>query len=113
MTQMEDDERINISMPEGNKSFTVERAKYNQVKSALLSCLRAYGQITFKQVTTCVNERLSGTFDGSINWHLGAVKHDLEMRGVIRKEKDATSNQTVYSIAAETGGVTRRTSPTT
>jgi len=34
-------------------------------------------------------------------WHLGAVKHNLEMLSAILKQKDATSKQIVYSVAPQ------------
>jgi len=63
----------------------IDRGKYNRMRSAILKQLVVYGPMTFEELSTAVEKRLHGKFDGSIPWYFTTVKLDLEARGEIRR----------------------------
>ncbi len=65
------------------EGVSIDRGKYEQIKSAMLTALQQQGQLSFKELNNIVNRQLSGHFDGSISWYVTTVKLDLEARGDI------------------------------
>ena len=63
----------------------IEREKYEAVRSAILTFLRARGALTFTELGNLVEDALLPTFEGSIMWYYTTVKLDLEARGEIRR----------------------------
>ena len=70
--------------PEGKAGVNISQVKYEQVRTAILSAIQEFGEITFKELPGEVKRRLPG-FDGSITWYTTTVKLDLEARGEIKR----------------------------
>ena len=80
------DEKILTKHPLGKKGVSISKAKYDQVKSTLIECLRSK-HLTHLELTKCANQKLEGKFEGSINWYAETVKLDLEARNIIKRNK--------------------------
>lgn len=63
----------------------VDKAKYDQIRSAILDNLQEHGPMTFNQLRALIEEQLQEDFDGSVLVYFTAVKLDLEARGEIRR----------------------------
>jgi hypothetical protein len=80
------EERILTRHPEkGKQGVRISRAKYDQMRAAIIATLRTRGEITFTDLAQAINAQLRGKFDGSIMWYVTTVKLDLEARKVIRR----------------------------
>lgn len=70
---------ITTSHPfEGQQGKTVEKVKYGQVKRAIITVLGTHKEVCFMKLIEDVRVILVDSFDGSISWHVSAVKLDLE-----------------------------------
>ncbi len=78
--------RITTKHPEkGKQGVNISKANYETVRDAIVSALRAKGEMTFADLNKAVNKKLKSKFDGSISWHVTTVKLDLEARKVIAR----------------------------
>lgn len=67
--------------PDRNKQgVRISRAKYDQVRAAILATLQARGEMTFGDLGRAVEKKLAGKFEGSVMWYYTTVKLDLEAR---------------------------------
>jgi hypothetical protein len=88
------EERFMTQHPDPEKSgVNIEREKYETIKDAILSVIRANEGITFQRLTEEVAERLQGRFDGSISWYVTTVKLDLEARKEIERVPKSSPQQ--------------------
>ncbi len=79
-------DRIQTRNPDKTKQgVNIDRVKYDQVKDAILSALRAGGAMTFGELAQAVERKLQGKFEGSIRWYFTTVKLDLEARRVLKR----------------------------
>ncbi len=79
-------ERFQTRHPDQNKAgVNIDRAKYQQVRQAILGAVGARGQLPFKELADEVAARLPGDFEGSVGWYATTVKLDLEARGLIER----------------------------
>lgn len=78
-------ENILTLHPQGKEGVNISRAKYDTVRTAIVTALADAGTLTFTQLTGQVNQMLGETFDGSINWYVTTVKLDLEARGIVER----------------------------
>lgn len=78
-------EKILTLHPEGKQGVNIDRARYDQIRSAIRAVLSERGEISFSTLADEVSVRLAGQFDGSIPWYTVTVKLDLEARGIIRR----------------------------
>ncbi|NTU63392.1 MAG: hypothetical protein HGB05_08310 [Chloroflexi bacterium] len=79
-------ERIQTRHPDRNKQgVNIDRAKYEAMKDAIVSTLRAEGELTFDTLARAVEQKFHGKFDGSIRWYFTTVKLDLEARHVLQR----------------------------
>jgi hypothetical protein len=79
-------ERIQTRNPDKNKQgVNIDRAKYETMKDAITSVLRAKGEMTFDDLARAVEKKLHGKFDGSIRWYFTTVKLDLEARRMLQR----------------------------
>jgi hypothetical protein len=69
----------------GKQGVRIDRAKYDALKAAILSALRARREPTFAELAQAVERKLNGKFDGSIRWYFTTVKLDLEARGLVER----------------------------
>lgn len=67
------------------QGVSIEKAKYDMMRAAILDVLRARGPVSFMKLNAAVERKLKGAFDGSIPWYFVTVKLDLEARGEIRR----------------------------
>ena len=80
------EEKILTLHPEQGKSgVNIDRRKYEVVRDAILDAIRVKGEITFKDLTAEVKQRLQGRFEGSVSWYVTTIKLDLEARGEIER----------------------------
>ena len=80
------DERIQTLHPDPNKKgVNISRAKYEQMRSAVLAALEQQEPQTFYGLLGSVEELLGGSFEGSTGWYYTSVKLDLEARGEIER----------------------------
>lgn len=79
------EEKILTLHPEGKKGANISRAKYDLMRQTILDIVGADEGITFTEMTTAAEEKLTGNFDGSIGWYATTVKLDLEARGEIER----------------------------
>lgn len=80
------EDRIMTLHPDPQKEgVNINRDKYEQIKSAILSTLKERGELSFKELNKTVNQQLSGHFDGSISWYVTTIKLDLEARREIER----------------------------
>lgn len=87
---------VQLRHPRGKKPISMGKAKYDLLRSALLTFLRAKGPATHNEMMAAVPRLLksSGTkFEGSVPWHLEWVKLDLEARKVIRRVPGTTPQE--------------------
>ncbi len=63
---------------EGQKGKTIEKAKYGQIKKAIISVLGTNKEVCFVKLVEDVRDLIVDSFDGSVSWHVSVVKLDLE-----------------------------------
>jgi hypothetical protein len=73
---------------EGKQGRSIDKTKYETICEAVLACLDG-GELTHPQLNACVEQKVSGTFQGSIAWYAETAKLDLEARKLIRRVQDA------------------------
>ena len=74
-------EKFQTIHPLGLKSPRIDRAKYDQMRAAILDLLSEKESVSFFDGMQIIRSRLEGKFDGKINWYYTIVKLDLEARG--------------------------------
>ena len=79
------EEKILTLHPEGKEGVNISKAKYDQMRGAILGSIRDHGEISFKELSGAVESRLTEGFEGSIGWYVTTVKLDLEARGEIER----------------------------
>lgn len=80
------DERIQTLNPDPNKKgVNISRAKYEQMRAAVLAALAEQEPQTFYGLLDSVEKLLGDTFEGSTGWYYTSVKLDLEARGEIER----------------------------
>ena len=80
-----DDTIITKHPHKGKSGLNISRRKYNLIRESILDSLRTHGEMTFKDLTEEVREKLEHSFYGSIPWYVTTVKLDLEARGIIER----------------------------
>jgi hypothetical protein len=78
------DEMIRTSHPLGKQNKPVRKMEYDLFTDAILAVLRER-ELTHTELVEAVTERLAGSYDGNISWHVMTVKLDLEARHVIER----------------------------
>jgi hypothetical protein len=78
-------ERIMTLHPAGKQGVSIDRAKYDLIRQAILASLAQRAEIPFAELDAAVAANLSRPFDGSIGWYTVTVKLDLEARAVIER----------------------------
>lgn len=75
-----DDTILTLNPARGKQGVRISRAKYDQVRAAIVAALRQHETLTFKELAAAVNTALAGRFEGSITWYLTCVKLDMQAR---------------------------------
>jgi hypothetical protein len=70
---------------DGKKGVNIDKAKYDQVRNAILEIIKSHETMTMADLSETVKQKLEGNFDGKIGWYFMAVKLDLEVRGEIER----------------------------
>ncbi|MFZ0011734.1 MAG: hypothetical protein WAL97_07520 [Halobacteriota archaeon] len=82
-------EKIETLQTEGKQGRSIDKTKYETIREAVLACFDD-GELTHAQLNACVEQKVSGTFQGSIAWYAETVKRDLEARKLMRRMQSAT-----------------------
>lgn len=82
------EQKIKLIHPAGKKAISMDKAKYDGMKKAILDCLKTNGESTHSEILNSViadfeKDRIQ--FEGSVEWHLEWVKLDLEARMEIKR----------------------------
>jgi hypothetical protein len=76
---------LTLNPEKGKKGASMDRSKYELVKSAITDCFRAKPELTKAELVEGVGRRLKGKLEGSVEWSVMAVKLDLEAKGIISR----------------------------
>jgi hypothetical protein len=71
--------------PEKKQGVNISKAKYEIIRSAILSTLQTQNEMTFRNLSRAVEKKMNGDFEGSVIWYVTAVKLDLEARGMVKR----------------------------
>lgn len=92
-------ERVQMVHPEGKKAVTMERGKYEVLKTSFLHCLKAKRRAPFKELAFDVAADLDSKnikIQGVIEWNLFWVTLDMESRNELKRDKTTSPQQ--YSL---------------
>jgi hypothetical protein len=78
------EKKIVTRHPKGKTGRSIDRAKYDPMKRAILAAVRR-GELTHAELMKAIREKLEGRFDGNISWYAETVKLDLEARKEIQR----------------------------
>ena len=79
-------ERFQTLHPDSSKKgVNIDKTKYEAIITAILEALKSRGNLTLKELMNIVDQKLTGSFDGSIGRYYTTVKLDLEARGIIER----------------------------
>jgi len=71
--------------PEKKQGVNISREKYDIIRKAIFSVLKANKEITFTKLSNAVEKQLDNKFEGSVTWYVTTVKLDLEARGEVKR----------------------------
>jgi len=71
--------------PEKKQGVNISREKYEIIRKAILSTLRAQKEISFMNLSRSVEKQVGNAFNGSVTWYVTTVKLDLEARGEVKR----------------------------
>ena len=71
--------------PEKRQGVNISREKYEIIRKAILSTLRAQKEMTFMKLSNAVERQVGNKFEGSVMWYVTTVKLDLEARGEVKR----------------------------
>ena len=71
--------------PQKKQGVNISREKYDMIRKAIMSELRANKEMTFMKLSRAVEKIVRGKFDGSVMWYVTTVKLDLEARGEVKR----------------------------
>ena len=71
--------------PEKKQGVNISKEKYDIIRKAILSTMRAQKEITFMNLSRAVEKEVNGMFNGSVMWYVTTVKLDLEARGELKR----------------------------
>ena len=71
--------------PGKKQGVNISREKYDTIRKAIVSELRANKEMTFMKLSRAVEKTVRGKFDGSVMWYVTTVKLDLEARGEVKR----------------------------
>lgn len=71
--------------PQKKQGVNISRDKYEIIRKAIMSELRANREMTFMKLSRAVEKEVRGNFNGSVMWYVTTVKLDLEARGEIKR----------------------------
>ena len=80
-------EKILTLHPQGKNGVNIDKAKFEQVKKAIISSLSGE-PLTLTELFGSIEKNISPVFEGKIGWYSHAVKQDLEARKLIERTSD-------------------------
>ena len=80
-------EKILTLHPRGKNGVNIDKAKYEQVKKAIISSLSGE-PLTLTELFGSIEKNISPVFEGKIGWYSHAVKQDLEARKLIERTSE-------------------------
>ena len=86
-------EKIETLHTEGKQGRSIDKTKYETIREAVLACLDG-SELTHAHLNACVEQKVCGTFKGSIAWYSETVKLDLEARKLIRRMQGGSTLHT-------------------
>lgn len=92
-------ERIQLIHPEGKKAPTMERTKYEALKTAFLTCLKAKKVAPFQELlfdVQCDLKTRRVKVEGKLEWNLFWVTLNLEANKELYKDRASSPIQ--YSL---------------
>jgi hypothetical protein len=78
-------EMIRTLHPEKKQGVNISKEKYEIIRKAIMTTLRAQKEISFMNLSRAVEKEVNGTFEGSVMWYVTTVKLDLEARGTLKR----------------------------
>ena len=96
---MEKEEKIQLKHPQGKKSVSISKDKYDLLTTEILKCL-SKKESTFSEITTTVAQNLKTRkvkFDGSLKWYLEWVKLDLEAQQIITRSSKSSPQKYILT----------------
>ncbi|WP_303310916.1 hypothetical protein [Hymenobacter sp. BT730] len=92
-------EKIQLAHPEGKKAISMNRLKYDALKSTLLTCLANKQAVPFQEILSDVENDLRKRdvkIEGKLEWNLFWVSLDLESKKELYKDRSVSPIK--YSI---------------
>ena len=83
-------EKVQLKHPEGKKAISMEKAKYDALKSSFIDCLKAKRIAPFDELLADVTADLQNKkikIKGVIQWNLFWVSLDMEANKQVKKNK--------------------------
>lgn len=80
--------KIQLRHPAGKKAISMDKAKYDLLKAAVLNHLNLKGESTHSEMLKKIEDDFKKNhtiFEGSVEWHMEWVKLDLEARNEIKR----------------------------
>ena len=78
-------DKIRTLHPDKKQGVNISKEKYEIIRKAILSNLRAKKEMTFMNLSRAVEKELNGDFEGSVTWYVTTVKLDMEARGEVKR----------------------------
>ena len=91
-------EKIQLKHPEGKKAISMDKNKYDALKSAFIECLENK-KASFDELLPCVKTAIASKkteIKGVVQWNLFWVTLDMEARQELKKDK--TVSPYIYSL---------------
>lgn len=92
-------EKIKLKHPEGKKAISMEKAKYDALKTSLIDCLKVKKMGPFDELLADVTADLKNKkieIQGVIQWNLFWVTLDMEANKDLKKDKKVSPY--IYSL---------------
>ena len=94
------EQKIELKHPEEKKAVSMNKEKYDTLKTAFLNQLKKKGESTYTEIWKTVADDFKKNkikFEGSVQWHMEWVKLDLEANKII--ERVGGTSPQKYTIA--------------
>jgi hypothetical protein len=92
-------EKIKLEHPEGKKAISMDKDKYDALKTSFINCLEAKKVAAFEELLTDVTTDLKKEnikIDGVIKWNLFWVTLDMEAKSDLKRDKTVSPHR--YSL---------------
>jgi hypothetical protein len=92
-------EKIHLKHPEGKKAISMEKAKYDALKTSFVKCLKIKKMASFDELLADVTADLKNKkieIQGVIQWNLFWVTLDMEANKDLKRDKKVSPH--LYSL---------------